>query len=96
MLEAKKDQSPNKLEREKPNMTHTKCNLNLQGDMKDRYDGKSNYKGGVGACNWQPKDEEQNHAQHAARDNQGQIPNADMKSIKKNLVSEDLKAGQSN
>ena len=42
-LEANKDQSSDKMETEKPNMTHTMHNLNLQGDMKDRSDGKSDY-----------------------------------------------------
>ena len=58
VLEAEKDQSSDELEREKLNMTHTRCNLNPWGDMKDRSDGKSDYKGGVGACDWQLQDEE--------------------------------------
>ena len=64
--------------------------------MKDRCDGKSNYKAGVGAHDWQPKYEEQKHMPHAVRDHPGQIPNADTKSSKKNLVSKDLQARQCN
>src|SRR5882724_12830357 len=81
-LETKKDQSLDELEREKPNMTHTKHNLNPWNDMKDRSHDKSDYKGSAGARNWQPKDEEQTHVLHAARDHykEGQPPNTDTKS----------------
>ena len=86
------------LEREKPNTTHTKHNLNPRNDIKDKSHDKSDYQGSAGACDWQPKDEEQTHMPHAARDHyeEGQPPNADAKSSLENLVSEDLQTGQDN
>ena len=62
MLEAKKNQSSDELESEKLNTTHTKHNLNPWGNMKDRSDGKLDYKGGVGTQDWQLQDKEQKHA----------------------------------
>jgi len=56
VLAAEKNQSSVVLEREKLNMTHTKCNLNLQSGMKDRSDAKLNCKGSVEACNHPPLD----------------------------------------
>src|SRR5882724_884685 len=98
MLETKKDQSLDELEREKPNTTHTKHNLNPWNVMKDRSNDKSDYKGGAGAHNWRLKDEEQTYAPCAARDHykEGQPPNTDAKSSLENLVSEDLQTGQDN
>src|SRR5882724_5667253 len=61
MLETKKDQSSDELAREKPNTTHTKCNLNPWNVMKDRSHDKLDYKCSAGAHNWWPKDEEQTH-----------------------------------
>src|SRR5882724_1690369 len=65
VLEAKKDQSLNKLEREKPNTTHTKCNLNPQDGMEDRADDKSGPKGNAGAHNRQSQVEEHEHEPRA-------------------------------
>src|SRR5882724_6278810 len=77
-LETKKDQSLDELEREKPNMTHTKHNLNPWNDMKDKSHDKLDYQCGAGARDWRLKDEEQTHTPHAARDHyeEGQPPNA--------------------
>src|SRR5882724_11803658 len=87
VLETKKDQSSDELEREKLNTTHTKHNLNPWNVMKDRSNDKSDYKGGAGAHNWWPKDEEHTHVPCAARDHykEGQHPNVDAKSSQENL-----------